>query len=98
MNIDMPLAGLRITVAGQSRALFVAARWYADLGASVQLTRPSRLDPVEAAWLGTYLAGQGPTDVCLTNGEATVPARTTVVLTGTGARAKRAHERARHGA
>ncbi len=50
------LSGLTVVLAGGSRSVRAAARWYADLGARVYLRSPAAADPLEVAWLGDFEA------------------------------------------
>ncbi|MGH3359791.1 MAG: CoA transferase [Nocardioidaceae bacterium] len=46
------LDGLRVLVAGSSRPMRVAARWYRDLGAQVRIRSETNADVVDRLWLG----------------------------------------------
>lgn len=50
------LKGLKVAVAGSSRPLRVAARWYRDLGADVRVRSDAGVDVVDRIWLGEAAA------------------------------------------
>jgi crotonobetainyl-CoA:carnitine CoA-transferase CaiB-like acyl-CoA transferase len=92
------LEGLKVEVDGEARPLHVAARWLADLGATVTSFRPSSHDPTDEAWLGTLDPPgdeRGPADLLLLERgvqSSSPEARTTVVYSGTGSRAGHARQ------
>lgn len=83
------LSGLRVRVVGNDRVLRVAAAWFADLGAHVELAAGPSPDLDERLWLDRpFAASRGDeVDVLLTEGEESPGARVIVRYCGSGSRA-----------
>lgn len=87
---SLPLAALHVTCVGSSRPVLGAARWYADLGASVRLRGCDQADPVDRIWLTNGIPEEAtgeirPSSLCIVEaGAKPVEAGTVVVVSSTG--------------